>query len=106
VVEERDRAPAGEERLERIADAGELGGLVLLDVGGRAAREALAFASEGDFIVPQAEALMDLAEVLRLAGKSEAAEATVEEALRLYELKGNVLMAERAHALLEATPSG
>lgn len=43
-------------------------------------------------------ALLDLAEVLVLAGRDARAE--VEQAVGLYERKGNVVMAERARARL------
>ena len=50
-------------------------------------------ASETDFLPLHADALADLAEVLRLAGKPEEAETARLEAVRLYERKGNVVRA-------------
>ena len=64
------------------------------------AREAVALAGETDFLVLHADALMDLAEVLRLAGREDESTPVVEQALALYEQKGNVVGAERARALL------
>ena len=47
-----------------------------------------------------ADALLDLAEVLTLAGKDGHAE--LEQALELYERKGNLVMAERTRSRLAA----
>jgi len=44
---------------------------------------------------------MNLGEVLDLAGDAEAAAAAVQDAIRLYERKGNVVSAARAHSQLE-----
>ena len=73
-----------------------------LETAERLAREAVAMAESSDFVTAHAEARMDLAEVLRLAGRDDDAAHAVEEAISLYELKGNVLAAERARSLLEA----
>jgi ATP/maltotriose-dependent transcriptional regulator MalT len=67
----------------------------------RLARDAVAVAEEGDFDPAHADALMDLAEVLELAGNPTAAATQIEKAIRVYERKGNVLMTARAHARLE-----
>ena len=64
------------------------------------AREAVALAGETDFLVLHADALMDLAEVLRLTDRDSEAAPFVEQALELYEQKGHVVGAERARALL------
>jgi tetratricopeptide (TPR) repeat protein len=66
------------------------------------AREAVAFASDSDFHPARADALMDLAEVLDIAGDTEGAMTATEAAIRFYELKGNVLATRRAQALLQA----
>jgi tetratricopeptide (TPR) repeat protein len=63
-------------------------------------REAVALAAETDFLVLRGDAFMDLAEVLRLAGRDADAVPPLEQALELYEQKGNVVAAERARALL------
>jgi hypothetical protein len=67
----------------------------------RLAHEAVELGSESDFHLAHAEALMDLAEVLDLAGDAEAAAAAVAEAIRFYELKGNALAADRARSQLQ-----
>jgi DNA-binding SARP family transcriptional activator len=64
------------------------------------AREAVALAAETDFLVLRGDALMDLAEVLRAAGRETDAVPLVEQALEPYEQKGNVVAAERARAIL------
>ena len=64
------------------------------------AREAVAFAAESDFLDSHGDALLELAEVMRLTGREQEAVEVVREAERLYELKGNVVSAARAHARL------
>jgi tetratricopeptide (TPR) repeat protein len=65
-------------------------------------RESVELAATSDFHPAHAEALVDLAEVLRLAGDDEGAEAAVDDAVRLYKLKGNVLAISRARPELHA----
>ena len=72
-----------------------------LEAGEQLAREAVEYAEASDFLVSHAEALLDLSEVLRLAGETQAAAKAVERALRLHEQKGNLVGAERARSLLE-----
>jgi class 3 adenylate cyclase/tetratricopeptide (TPR) repeat protein len=67
----------------------------------RLAREAVAFAAESDFLLDHGDALMDLGEVLELSGQPEAAAESIEEGIRYFELKGNVLLADQARARLE-----
>jgi class 3 adenylate cyclase/tetratricopeptide (TPR) repeat protein len=62
-------------------------------------REGKEMIEKTDYVMPQADALLDLAEVLRLAGRVEEAVGAAEEALALFEAKGNVVMAERTRAL-------
>jgi class 3 adenylate cyclase/tetratricopeptide (TPR) repeat protein len=64
----------------------------------RLAREAVDLADESDWLNMQADARLDLAEVLRETGESVAEPLT--EALRLYERKGNVVRAEKVRSLL------
>jgi len=64
-------------------------------------REAVEIASGTDYIELAAGTWLDLAEILRAAGKAEAP-AAAQEALRLYERKGNLVGASRAIALLDA----
>jgi ATP/maltotriose-dependent transcriptional regulator MalT len=66
--------------------------------GERLAREAVALAEETDMLNAHARALIDLAEVLALAGQDGRAE--LERALALYERKGNLVMAERTRSRL------
>jgi ATP/maltotriose-dependent transcriptional regulator MalT len=66
------------------------------------AREGVARAKETDFLNFHANALIDLAEVLRLAARPVEAAAAVAEAARLFDEKGNVVSAARAHTLLQA----
>jgi tetratricopeptide (TPR) repeat protein len=80
-------------------------GLVLARRGELAAaealvREAVAFAAESDFLVYHGDALLDLGEVLALAGRTDGSAAALEEAAALYERKGALLMVERAAARL------
>jgi hypothetical protein len=75
-----------------------------LEEGERFAREAVAVAEETDMLNAHADALIDLAEVLALAGQDGRGE--LEQALALYELKGNLVMAERTRSrLAELTAS-
>ena len=48
----------------------------------------------------RADALVDLAEVLRLVGRKDELKGVLEDALRLYEQKGNVVSAARARDVL------
>jgi class 3 adenylate cyclase/tetratricopeptide (TPR) repeat protein len=67
----------------------------------RLARAAVAIAGDTDFIWLEANALMDLAEAMRLAERIEEAAAATREALRLFEQKGDVVSAAKARALLD-----
>ncbi len=71
-----------------------------LEAAERLGEEGVTIAAESDFLSTHAEALMDLAEVLQLAGRREGAEARTQDALRLFELKGNVIGADRARRWL------
>ena len=68
------------------------------------AREAIAFVEQSDFLPVHAEALMDLAEILRLADRPGEAGSAVEKAIRLYEQKGNVVAAAKAARSLAGLP--
>ncbi len=70
----------------------------------RLAREATARAARTDYLDLRAQATADLAGVLRLAGRPEESAAALDEAIRLYEHKGNVVAAGRLRGLL-AEPS-
>ena len=69
-----------------------------LEVGLRLAEEATKLAEETDFLNIHGDALSDQAEVLRLAGEAEEAASALEEALALYERKGNRVAARNASA--------
>ena len=71
------------------------------EVAERLAREAVDFVSQSDFLTAQADATSDLAEVLRLAGRYEAAARALVEAIELHDRKGNVVAVERARVALE-----
>lgn len=64
------------------------------------ARQAVDLARKTDHLHEEAMALLGLADVLDLAGRPNEAIPLVKEAKALYELKGNVVMAERASARL------
>ena len=75
--------------------------------GGALAREGVALAADSEYVVLHADVLLDLAEVLRLAGRPEEAEATTADAVGLYERKGNVAAARTARAAPSAgLPAG
>jgi len=103
----REAAPS-DERLPQMLSR-QVRGKVLARRGGfregeRLAREAVALAEETDMLNAHADALLDLAEVLALAGQDARAE--LEQALALYERKGNLVMAERTRSrLTELTAS-
>jgi tetratricopeptide (TPR) repeat protein len=68
----------------------------------RLAREAVAIASASDVLDLRAETLADLGEVLHLAGRVEESRTAVEEAIALYDEKGNLVQAGRLRSLLAA----
>jgi class 3 adenylate cyclase/tetratricopeptide (TPR) repeat protein len=97
----RETAPSDErlpQMLWRQARAKVLARRGELDEGERVAREAVALAEETDMLNAHADALRDLAEVLTVAGQDPAA--ALEQALGLYERKGNLVMAERTRSRL------
>jgi class 3 adenylate cyclase/tetratricopeptide (TPR) repeat protein len=65
-----------------------------------AAQEAVARAAAGDCIELSADAYRALADVLQASGRAEDAEAALQDALRLYEAKGNLIAAERVRKAL------
>jgi tetratricopeptide (TPR) repeat protein len=70
----------------------------------RLAREATGRAALTDFLDDRAQALADLAEVLRLGDRPQESATTLKEALLLHEQKGNVVATARLRAVL-AEPS-
>jgi hypothetical protein len=65
------------------------------------ARESVTIAEATDFLQLRARAFMSLGEVLRVAGEDEDAEASIEDAVRLFALKGYSAGVERARQVLE-----
>ena len=65
------------------------------------AREAVGYAEGTQFLGYHAEALLVLAEVLRLVGRPADAVTALEEAAGVFDLKGNVVSAAKARAVLE-----
>jgi class 3 adenylate cyclase/tetratricopeptide (TPR) repeat protein len=72
----------------------------------RLAREGVALAEDTDSPDLRGNALMDQAEVLRLAGSADDGAPLVEKALRLYDQKGNVVSAGKARNLLAELRQG
>lgn len=66
----------------------------------RLAREALEIASATDDLNTRGACALVLADVLRAAGRDAEAVDAIQRAIAEYQQKGNVVMAERAHALL------
>jgi DNA-binding SARP family transcriptional activator len=67
------------------------------------AREGVAVAADSDFVVLHADVLLDLAEVLELAGRPQEAREATAEAVSIYERKGNGAAARKARGLLTAS---
>lgn len=65
------------------------------------AREAVALARVTDFVNHRADALLDLAQVLKASQSTNEAVTSASEALRLYELKGNHVSASATRSWLE-----
>ncbi len=65
------------------------------------AREAIQMAAGTDYLDIHANALLALAEVLRLAGREGAAESAARQARDLYRRKGNVVGEQRVASILE-----
>jgi hypothetical protein len=61
-------------------------------------KEAVDLLTSTDAVSAQAETLVDLAEILRCAGRVKDADRVLEDAIGLYELKGNLAGAELARA--------
>jgi tetratricopeptide (TPR) repeat protein len=73
----------------------------------RLARDAVRLAEAADWLSLHADALVDLATVLRLAGRADAAVEAVRAAVGLYRRKGNQTSAAHARATLaDRAPGG
>jgi tetratricopeptide (TPR) repeat protein len=70
-----------------------------LDEAEARAAKAIALSESTDALNRRAKALRDLGEVLRLAGRRSEAALAFEQAIGLYEQKGNIVGAARAGAL-------
>ena len=68
------------------------------------AREAVALVAPTDLLSHSADAMLDLAKVLRACSRTDESEGTIRAALSLYEEKGNVVGAARARSLLDHQP--
>jgi uncharacterized protein HemY len=64
------------------------------------AREAVAMLAASDYLDAHAAAVADLGDVLNLAGKLEESAAVSRQAIRMYEQKGNIAVANARRALL------
>ncbi|HEX6679837.1 MAG TPA: AAA family ATPase [Gaiellaceae bacterium] len=65
-------------------------------------REAVEIADRTDYFELRADARLDLAEALRTAGSRADAATTAQEALEIYERKGNLIGARNARSLIES----
>lgn len=70
------------------------------------AREAVNLATSGEYVDSHANALICLGEILHQAGRREEAARHVEKARRVWERKGNVILASNARALLDRIAVG
>ena len=105
LVEAIDEVPAPADREWQIKRRGVRARLLARDgrieEAERLAREGVAIATETDLLWFHADVLIDLADVLRMAGRPEEAAGAAREALSLYEQKGIVPSAARTRALVE-----
>jgi ATP/maltotriose-dependent transcriptional regulator MalT len=69
----------------------------------RLAEEGVRLAEPTDLLVIHADACLDLADVMAIAGQPHEAQAAAHRGLELYERKGNLVSAARARSLLNAT---
>ena len=104
ILDESERHPSPPEReiaVKRPAlRALALAQLGRLDEAEGFAREAVGYAEGTEYLGFHADALVALAEVLRLAGRPTEAATALEEAVGLFDLKGNVISAAKARAAL------
>jgi class 3 adenylate cyclase/tetratricopeptide (TPR) repeat protein len=84
-----------------IARAAVLAGRGAMDDAERHAREAVAIVARTDWLDLHAGAVTCLADVLRAAGRTAEAVAPLQEAIALYEEKGNTVAGGRMRTLLE-----
>jgi class 3 adenylate cyclase len=77
-----------------------LAGLGAIDEAEVSARAALDLVARTDALNRHGDALLALAEILRLRGREDDANIRIREALHVYEQKGNIVSSSRAKALL------
>jgi hypothetical protein len=99
-IEELDPTAILEVAYARCARAKSLARMGQIDQAERLAREAVALVEPTDFFIDRADARMSLAEVVYLGDRFDEAGELAGEALWFYEQKGNLVLAERARALL------
>ena len=108
-IEESRAAAATEDALSqarwRIAMARMLAGRSSPEQAVALARQAVAQLEPTDIIDVRADTQVQLARVLLEAGQGSDAARALERALDLYERKGNVVAADRAHKMLDALES-
>ncbi len=84
-----------------LAQAAVFAGRGALDEAERHAREAVGIVARTDYLETRAVALVGLADVLGVAGRSAEAVPLLEDAFALYEQKGNIVAAGRTRGVLE-----
>jgi tetratricopeptide (TPR) repeat protein len=98
-------AGAGEDFLAQVISQGLLARILAargqLAEAEELSRAAVALAARTDFLNQHGDALLELAVVLAEAGRTTEARAAVDQALGLYERKGNLVSAARAREWLE-----
>jgi class 3 adenylate cyclase/tetratricopeptide (TPR) repeat protein len=99
-VERMDPTSVAEVVLARCARAKAISALGRVAEGEQLAREAVALIDGTEFLIDRANARMELAEVLLVAGRSDEPRRVLDEALQLHMLKGNVPGARKARTLL------
>ena len=90
----RTRITCGAIRARALTSMDQLG------AGESKAREIVRLAKQTDFINEEGDARLDLAEILRSVGQSDAAVRAAQSSLSCYERKGNLVSAERAREVL------
>jgi tetratricopeptide (TPR) repeat protein len=103
LLDDIDEVPAPTDREWQIKRTGVPARLLArrgrLDEAEQLARQGVALGADCEFVGLHADVLLDLAEVLRLAGRAAEAEAARDEAVSLYERKGNLAAARSARQL-------
>ena len=77
-----------------------------LEEAERMSREAVAYFEGTEYSIDLAAVLMDLAEVLRLAGRPEEAVATLRDVLDRFEQREDIVSAAHARELIEELANG